>query len=298
MKRKKRLCRQDQLFKIINATLLTLFLFIELYPLIYIVSCSFSSGDALISGRVCLLPVQFTLDGYKAVFEYKSLWMGFGNSILYTLSGTLIGVTLTLLAAYPLSRDDLYGRKIFIALFVFTMMFSGGMIPSYLLLKNMHMLNTLWAIILPTTLSAYHVIVARTFFCQNIPKELLEAAQMDGCSNFGFFYKIALPLSKSIIAVLSLWIAIGLWNGYFAPMIYLNDEAKYPLQLVLRKILLLSQVDFTNAVVNPEVYIRNKYMSEILKYGMIVISSLPLMLLYPFAQKYFVQGMMIGSVKG
>lgn len=293
-----RLSKQDRIFKIVNATLLACFLIIELYPLIYIVSCSFSSGDALVSGRVRLLPVEFTLDGYRAVFKYRTLWSGFANSFLYTFSGTLIGVVLTLLAAYPLSRDDLRGRKFFMALFVFTMMFSGGIIPSYLLIKNLHMINTIWAIILPTTLSAYHVIVARTFFCQNIPHELLEASQMDGCTDFGFFYRVVIPLSKSIVAVLGLWIAIALWNGYFGPMIYLNDEARYPLQLVLRKILILSQVDFSTAVLNPEIYLRNKYMSEILKYGMIVISSLPLMIIYPFAQKYFVQGMMIGSVKG
>lgn len=298
MRNLKKLCKQDRIFKIVNTSLLICFLIAELYPLVYIVSCSFSSGDALVSGRVRLLPVEFTFDGYKAVFEYSSLWTGFANSILYTALGTLIGVTLTLLAAYPLSRDDLRGRKFFMSLFVFTMMFSGGIIPSYLLIKNLHMINTIWAIVLPTTLSAYHVIVARTFFCQNIPKELLEAAQMDGCTDFGFFHRVVLPLSKSIIAVLGLWIAISLWNGYFAPMIYLNDEAKYPLQLILRKILILSQVDFSTAVLHPEIYLKNKYMSEILKYGMIVISSLPLMIIYPFAQKYFVQGMMIGSVKG
>lgn len=290
--------RQDKIFNIVNHTLLILFLIIELYPLIYIVSCSFSAGDALVSGKVKLLPVNFTLDGYATVFEYKSMWSGFKNSVVYTVSGTIIGVILTILAAYPLSRPDLKGRKVVMSLFLFTMMFNGGMIPSYLLLKNLHMLDTIWAIILPTTLTAYHVIVARTFFSQNIPTELLEAAQMDGCSDFGFFRRIAVPLSMPIIAVLALWIAIALWNGYFNPMIYLSTESKYPLQLVLRRVLLLSQVDMTEAMVDPERYQRNKYMSEVLKYGMIVISSLPLMMIYPFAQKYFVQGVMIGSVKG
>lgn len=184
------------------------------------------------------------------------------------------------------------------SLFLFTMMFNGGMVPTYLLIKNLHMLDTIWAIILPTTLTAYHVIVARTFFTQNIPLELLEAAQMDGCSDFNFLRIIAIPLSMPIIAVLALWIAIALWNGYFNPMIYLSSSDKMPLQLVLRRILLLSQVDVTEAMVDPERYQRNKYMSEILKYGMIVIGSLPLMLVYPFAQKYFVQGVMVGSVKG
>lgn len=290
--------RQDKIFHIVNTGLLVLFLVIELYPLIYIVSCSFSSGDALVTGKVKLFPVDFTLDGYATVFQYKSMWTGFKNSIVYTVSGTVIGVTLTILAAYPLSRPDLKGRKLIMSLFLFTMMFNGGMVPTYLLIKNLHMLDTIWAIILPTTLTAYHVIVARTFFNQNIPLELLEAAQMDGCSDFGFLRIIAVPLSMPIIAVLALWIAIALWNGYFNPMLYLSSSDKMPLQLVLRRILLLSQVDMTEAMVDPERYQRNKYMSEILKYGMIVISSLPLMIVYPFAQKYFVQGVMVGSVKG
>lgn len=290
--------KTNRTFYIVNTTLLILFLVIELYPLIYIVACSFSSGDALVSGKVKLLPVDFTLDGYAAVFEYKSMWTGFRNSILYTVSGTLIGVTLTILAAYPLSRPDLRGRKAIMSLFLFTMMFNGGLIPTYLLIKNLNMLDTIWAVILPTTLTAYHVIVARTFFTQNIPIELLEAAQMDGCTDFGFFRRIAIPLSMPILAVLTLWVAIALWNGYFTPMIYLSSDEKMPLQLVLRRILLLSQVDVSEAMADPERYARNKYMSEILKYGMIVISSLPLMLVYPFAQKYFVQGVMIGSVKG
>lgn len=290
--------KPDKVFHVVNTTLLVLFLIIELYPLIYIVACSFSSGDALVTGKVRLFPVDFTLDGYAAVFEYKSMWTGFKNSIIYTISGTVIGVILTILAAYPLSRPDLKGRKVIMSLFLFTMMFNGGMIPTYLLIKNLHMLDTIWAIILPTTLTAYHVIVARTFFTQNLPLELLEAAEMDGCSDFGFFRRIAIPLSMPIIAVLALWIAIALWNGYFTPMIYLSSDEKMPLQLVLRRILLLSQVDVSEAMVDPERYARNKYMSEILKYGMIVISSLPLMMIYPFAQKYFVQGVMVGSVKG
>ena len=177
-------------------------------------------------------------------------------------------------------------------------MFSGGLIPTYMLVKNLGLMNTMWSIILPTAVSAYNVIVARTFFNQTIPKELLEASQMDGCSDFRFFSQIVIPLSKPIVAVLCLWIAISLWNGYFNPLIYINEESKYPLQLVLRRILLMSQVNFANANIDPARVAANRYLSQMLQYSTIIISSLPLMILYPFIQKYFVKGVMIGSVKG
>lgn len=297
MKRKTKIT-QDKVVYFVNYVVLTLLLVIVVYPLLYVVSCSFSSGDALMSGRVKLLPVDFTLDGYRAVFRYQSIWTGYLNSIIYTVSGTLISIVLTLFAAYPLSRDDFQGQRGFMALFLFTMMFSGGLIPTYLLVKNLRLTNTIWAVILPGAVSAYNVIVARTFFKQTISRELLEAAEVDGCSDFRFFAQIALPLSKPIIAVLALWVAVSLWNGYFNPMIYINSEEKFPLQLVLRKILLMSQVNLTTSNVDPETIMRNRYLSEMLKYGTIILSSLPLMVVYPFVQKYFVKGVMIGSVKG
>lgn len=289
---------QDKIIYFVNYILLTLLLIAVLYPIIYIISCSFSSGDALMAGRVRLLPVGFTLDSYKAVFKYNSIWVGYRNSFLYTVTGTLVSIVLTLFAAYPLSRDDFRGKKIFTALFLFTMMFSGGLIPSYLLIKNLRLINTIWAVILPGSVSAYNMIVARTFFKQTIPNELLEASQMDGCSDFKFFSKVVIPLSTPIVAVLCLWIAVALWNSYFNPMIYINSEEKYPLQLVLRKILLMSQVNLNSNNMDPETIMRNKYLSEMLKYGTIIISTLPLMVIYPFVQKYFVKGVMIGSVKG
>jgi len=296
MERKK--ITQDKAVYFINYILLILFLIIVLYPLIYIVSCSFSSGDALMSGKVRLLPVKFTFDSYAAVFKYDSIWTGYRNSIVYTVVGTAISILLTLFAAYPLSRDDFRGRKLFTALFLFTMMFSGGLIPTYILIKNLGLTDTIWAVVLPSSISAYNMIVARTFFVQTIPKELLEAAEIDGCADFYFFLKIVLPLSAPIVAVLCLWIAVGLWNGYFNPMIYINSESKYPLQLVLRRILLLSQVNLSSSNVDPDKIAKNRYLSEMLKYGTIIISSLPLMMIYPFIQKYFVKGVMIGSVKG
>lgn len=291
-------CAVDKLVYTVNYLILALFLIIVLYPFVYIISCSFSSGQALISGKVTLFPVEPTLDGYRAILEYRDIWTGFGNSFLYTISGTLLGLVLTILAAYPLSRASLVGRKPIMMLFLFTMLFNGGLVPNYMLILNLGLMNTIWAIILPMALSAYNVIVARTFFISSIPNELHESAELDGCGEFRFLISIVLPLSKAIMAVLVLWIAIGIWNSYFNPMIYLNDKKKYPLQLILREILLMANVDFTKAAANPEMYYRNQQLSEILRYGTIIISALPLMVLYPFIQKYFVQGVMIGSVKG
>lgn len=291
-------CAVDRVFYVVNTVLLLLFLVAVTYPFLYIVSCSFSSGKALISGKVVLLPVEPTLEGYQAILQYRDIWTGFGNSFLYTISGTLIGLVLTVLAAYPLSRRSLAGRKPIMILFLFTMLFNGGLVPNYMLIMKLKLLNTIWAIILPTALSAYNVIVSRTFFMTSIPEELHESAELDGCGEFRYLLSIVLPLSKAILAVLVLWIAIGLWNSYFNPMIYLNDKAKYPLQLILREILLMANVDFTRAASNPELFYRNQQLSEILRYGTIIISALPLMILYPFIQKYFVKGVMIGSVKG
>ena len=291
-------CTVDKIVYTLNYIILIAFLIIVLYPFVYIVSCSFSSGQALISGKVTLLPVDPTLEGYKAILEYKDIWTGFANSFLYTISGTLVGLTLTILAAYPLSRFSLVGRRPLMMLFLFTMLFNGGLVPNYMLVLSLGLLNTAWAIILPTALSAYNVIVARTFFINTIPNELHESAELDGCGEFRFLISIVLPLSKAIMAVLVLWIAIGFWNSYFNPMIYLNDKSKFPLQLILREILLMANVDFTKAAANPELYYKNQQLSEILRYGTIIISALPLMILYPFIQKYFVQGVMIGSLKG
>lgn len=295
---KRKPCMQDRVFYTLNYLFLFLFLLCVLYPFVFIISCSFSSGDALMRGAVKLLPVDITIDGYKAVFGYKAIWTGYLNSLLYMAAGTVISVSVTMLAAYPLSLEHFRGRKVIMGLFLFTMMFNGGLVPSYLLVKGLHLMNTMWAVILPGALSAYNVIVARTFLMQTVPRELSEAAQIDGCTDFVFFLQIVLPLSAPIVAVLSLWTAVGLWNSYFQPMIYLNTEARFPLQLILRKILLLGEADVTKQTVDPETYAKNRYLSEILKYGTIVVSSIPLMILYPFVQKYFVKGVLIGSVKG
>lgn len=291
-------CLQDRIFNKVNHILLAIFLMAVLYPFVYLISCSFSSGDALMTGKVKLFPVEPTLLGYKTVFAYSPIWSGYLRSLIYMVSGTVVSIVLTIMASYPLSRDDLKGKKIFMGYFLFTMMFNGGLVPTYMLVKQLHMIDTIWAIILPTALSAYNVIVARTYYRQNIPLELLEASRLDGCDDFRFLLKIVIPLSKPIIAVISLWVAVALWNSYFSALIYLNSEDKYPLQLVLRGILIMGSADLSQSGVAPEIRLRNQYLSEMLKYGTIVVSSLPLMILYPFVQKYFVKGVMIGSVKG
>ena len=291
-------CTQDKIFNIVNHIFLAIFLIVVAYPFIYVISCSFSSGDALISGKVKLLPVEPTLLGYQTVFSYKPIWSGYLNSLFYMALGTLISVVLTIMAAYPLSRNDLKGKKIFMGYFLFTMMFSGGLIPSYILIKQLKMIDTVWAIILPGALSAYNVIVTRTYYRQTIPTELLEASKIDGCDDVRFLLKIVIPLSKPIISVIGLWVAVGLWNSYFSALIYINSENKYPLQMVLRGILIMGKVDLSQSSIPPEIRIKARYLSEMLKYGTIVIGSLPLMILYPFIQKYFVKGVMIGSLKG
>ena len=291
-------CATDKVVYIVNNVLLLVFLLIVLYPFFYILSCSFSSGEALNSGKVFLLPVEFTTEGYQAIFQYRDIWTGFANSFLYSITFTVIGLTLTILAAYPLSQKDLIGKKPLMFLFLFTMLFNGGLIPNYLLVMKLNMLDKLWSLVLPGALSAYNMIVARTYFMSALPKELHESAKLDGCGEFRFLLSIVLPLSKAIIAVLFLWLAMWQWNSYFNPMIYLSSKAKYPLQLVLREILLMANVDFTKAAINPELYHRNQQLSAILRYGTIIIGSLPLMILYPFIQKYFVKGVMIGSIKG
>ena len=289
--------RVDRIFNLVNYTILTVFLLIILYPLIYVVSASFSDGAAVISGRVVLWPVDFSLEAYKKIFQYESIWTGYSNSLFYAVVGTVVNVTLTLFAAYPLSRPDLYGRKLILGLFVFTMFFNGGLIPSYLLVKDLGMLDTRAAMIIPQALSVWNLIIAITYFRFAIPRELLEASQLDGCNDFQYFFRILLPLSAPIIAVLTLFYAINHWNQFFSAMIYLSDKSLFPLQLILRDILISSQVDM-NMMEDLQSMAAKEAMRELLKYALIVVASVPVLMIYPFVQKYFVRGIMLGSVKG
>lgn len=289
----------DTLFTWGNNAYLILCLILVLYPLVYVISASFSSPSAVISGKVWIIPVQPTLKAYKAIFNNPQIMTGYLNSLIYTALGTAVSVALTILAAYPLARRDFYGKKLFTAIFVFTMLFSGGLIPTYLLVKNLGLYNTIWAMVLPNALGIYHIIIARTYFQNSIPSDLFEAADLDGCGDFKFLFFVAIPLSGPVIAVITLYYAIGVWNSYFDALIYLTKSKLYPLQVILRNILIINQVDpsMISSMDVREISMRQG-MINVLKYSVIVVASVPLLILYPFIQKYFIRGIMIGSLKG
>lgn len=287
----------DRAFTIFNYIVLTLFLIAVAYPLIYVFSASMSDPRSVISGKMWLWPVDITFDGYRAVFRNSRIVTGFQNSLFYTVAGTFISVTLTILAAYPLSRKDLAGRNVIMFLFVFTLLFGGGLIPTYLVVREVGMLNTRWALIIPAALSVYNMIITRTFFQSTIPDELLEAAQLDGCSDFRFVKDVVIPLSGPIIAVNALFYAVGLWNQYFNALIYLTNPDLFPLQLILREILVQNQVDFSQ-ISDVNQLMARQQLQDLLKYSLIVVASAPVLIIYPFVQKHFVRGVLIGSLKG
>ncbi|HQY93622.1 MAG TPA: carbohydrate ABC transporter permease, partial [Caldilinea sp.] len=275
---------------------LMIVLLIVLYPLVYVVSSSFSSAAAVSSGKVWLWPVDFSLRGYQVALSNPQIITGYANSLYYTVFGTLISVVLTVLVAYPLSRRTLFGRNATMMFIVFTMIFYGGLIPTYLVVKDLGMLNTRWALLIPQAMAAWQVIIARTFFQVSIPEELAEAAELDGCSDLRFLWSVVIPLSKPILAVLVLMYAVGQWNAYFDALLYLKSAELHPLQLVLRSILILNTT--TSGSMEASVMVERQQMADLLKYSLIVVGSLPVLLIYPFAQRYFVRGMLIGSVKG
>lgn len=287
----------DKIYYTISGIILAILLILVSYPLIYVLSASFSSGNAISSGKVVLWPVDFSLDGYKAVFAKSDIWSAYWNTILYTVAGTFINVAMAMITAYPLSRTDLKGRNVIMLLFTFTMFFGGGMIPFYILITNLKMIDTFWVMVIPGALSVYNMIIARTFIQSNIPGELYEAASIDGCSDARYFTIILLPLSKAVIAVLALFSAVGHWNSYFNAMMYLNTRSKMPLQIILREILIMNQIDYSK-VRDPELLIKMASMGDVLKYALIIVSTVPILCVYPFVQKYFVKGVMIGSIKG
>ncbi len=288
--------RADRVFDVMNYVILTICLLIVAYPLYFIVIASISDPVDVNAGKVFLYPVKVTLDGYRRILEYDSFFTGYRNTLMYTLVGTTVNMALTVPAAYALSRKDLVGRNFFMMLITFTMIFSGGLMPTYLLVRDLNMLDTTWALVVPVAVSAWNLIVARTFFQQTIPDDLLEAAQLDGATNVQFFARIVLPLSKPIIAVLILFYAVSHWNSYSNALYYLRTTGKYPLQLVLRSILFENSMnDMVDDAANLAAQMR---LGDLIKYGVIIASSLPLLILYPFLQRYFIQGIMIGAVKG
>jgi putative aldouronate transport system permease protein len=271
-------------------------LIVVLYPLLFVVSASFSSPDLVINGKVVLWPKGITLEAYQKVFENSDIWVGYRNTIFYTAVGTLINLVLTVCAAYPLSRKDLPLRNFFMLLMIFTMYFNGGMIPTYLLVRDLHLNDSIWAMLIPNAIATYNVIIARTYFESTIPYEIYESAMLDGCSNIRMLTRIVIPLSMPIIAVLVLFYSVGHWNAFFNALIYLRRRELYPLQLILRDILILNQTEDmgTNSVGMGEKIL----MAESIKYSVIIVSSVPVLLLYPFVQKYLVKGIMIGAIKG
>ena len=289
--------RDDKIFDAVVMLVVTFIFIVMLYPLIYIVSASFSSARAVSTGRVFLWPVEPSVEGYRAVFENKDILGGYINTIFYTVFGTFINIAVTMMAAYPLARVDFKARGVLSFVFTFTMLFNGGMVPTYLVIKQLGMINTVWALVLPGAISVYNMIVARSFIQSNIPNELLQAAQIDGCSDTRYFFSMVLPLSKTVIAVITLFYAVTHWNAFFNAFLYLNDRAKYPLQIILKEILVSSKVD-ASMVLDEELMAAKQGLAELLKFSLIIGATAPILCVYPFIQKYFVKGVMIGSVKG
>ena len=287
--------KADLIFDIINYSLMFLVLVIILYPLLYIVSASFSEPMRVASGEMWLFPKGFTLEGYERLFSYSEIWLGYANTIFYTLVGTTLNLAVTLPCAYAISRKDFVGRKIIIIMLMITMFFSGGLIPTYLIVKRLNLLNTRAILIIGGATSAYNIFIARTFFSTTIPHELEEASRFDGCRNWKLFVKIILPLSIPIIAVLGLFFGVGHWNSYFNAMIYLKNRSLYPLQLILREILIMSSTE--NLMTNVE-NLDMMPLDVIIRYATVVVATVPILLVYPFLQKYFVKGIMIGAIKG
>ena len=288
--------RKDVVFDVVLYTICALLLVVILYPLWFIIIASFSDPSAVAGGHVWLWPVGFTLDGYDELLRQPKVWIGYRNTIAYTVVGTLIGLAVNIPAAYALSRKDLWGRRGLMGLYVFTMFFSGGLIPIFLTVQQAGLYNTFWVLVLPFSVSAYNIIVARTFFETSLPPDLWDAAQIDGCGNLRFFFTMALPLSKAVISVIALWTAVGQWNSYFNALIYIRDENLYPLQLIMRNILITNQ-NFA-ALGTGEAAMIAMRRANLVRYAMIIVATVPIMCVYPFIQKYFDQGVMIGAVKG
>ncbi|MFK4805886.1 MULTISPECIES: carbohydrate ABC transporter permease [unclassified Microbacterium] len=285
----------DRIFMVGVYILLTTFLLCVLLPLLYIVASSFSDPLAVSSGRVTFWPVDFTLEGYQRALSDNSILTGFTNSLIYTLAGTAISLVLTVAIAYPLSRSDLWGRRGITLFVVFTMLFAGGIIPTYLVVQNLGLLDTRWALILPQAIGVWQVIIAVAFFRTSIPEELYEAAQLDGASDLRFLRTVVLPLSKPLLAVIALMYAIFQWNSYFDALLYLRDPSLYPLQLVLRNVLILNQAA---PGLDAAAALERQQLADLLKYSLIVISTVPVMLVYPFVARFFNKGILVGAVKG
>lgn len=286
----------DRIILTVGYILLGLFALAIFVPLVYVVAASFMDPNVLNNQGISLNLKDWTLDAYRRVLENEMIWRGFANSFFYSIAFTVISVFITLLAAYPMSKKEFVGRKFFNAIFIITMFFGGGLIPTFILINNLRMINTVWAILIPGAFNVWNMILARTYY-QSIPGELREASAIDGADEIRHFFKIMLPVCKPIIAVLALWTFVGMWNSYFDAMIYLNDAELQPLQLVLRSILVQNTPE-PGMIADIQSTAEMAKVAELLKYATIVVSSLPLLVMYPFFQKYFDKGVMVGSIKG
>ena len=285
----------DRLFTILNGCFLVLLTLIVLYPLYFVVIASISDPDAVLAGKVILYPVQITLDGFRKILERQDIWRGYLNTIIYTVLTVVLALAVTIPAGWALSRNTLPGKKGWMIYFIIPMFFSGGLIPLYNVMSGLKLINTVWSIVLPSILSVWNLFMCKTFFESSIPEGLIEAATIDGAGAFRTFISVIVPLSKAVIAVMALYYAVGQWNSYFNAMIFLQDPNKYPLQLVLKEILIASESTVGGS---GETILEQYRLANQLKYVSVIASSLPVLLLYPFVQKYFAQGVMIGSLKG
>lgn len=298
MKRKIKMGTGDRIFYLVTRILLAGFLIIVLYPIYFVVIASFSDPVHVNSGEFLFYPKGFTTLGYTQIFKTARIWTSYLNTIIYVVFGTVLGLSASVLAGYSLSQKKLPGRNIIMGLLVFTMYFGGGLIPTYLVVRGLHLTNTRFLLIIMGSISVYNIILIRSFFAGTLPQELQDAAFIDGCGNGQYFFLVALPLSKAILAVIGLYIAVAHWNSYFNALIYVTDRAKQPLQLYLREILLMAQNTSDLMESDPQAAALLNRMVEVVKYGVIVVSTVPIICVYPFLQKYFVKGVMIGSVKG
>lgn len=288
----------DRVLQGVTAVVLTLILILVGYPVIYVIACSFSSSNAIMTGRVFLWPKDFTLAGYQFVFSYERVWVGYRNTVFYTVVGTAIKLFVTTLAAYPLAKSNYQGRKFFTTIFLIAMLTGAGLIPTFITRYKLGLYDNVWAVILPGALSVSHCLILRTAFKTSVPGELYDAATVDGASEFQTLVQIALPLIKATLSVILLYTAVAEWNSYFTAMIYLNDENLYPLQLILRTILTASQQFDTNSITNADMLMMLESGTEQIKYALIIVSTVPVLILYGVVQKYFEKGVMIGSLKG
>ena len=293
----RRQCTADKVFDIFNIVVMIVLVLVFLWPLTFVLSASISDPAAVTLGRVWLLPKGPTLEGYKTIFNYKNIWVGYRNTILYTALGTTLNLFMTICGAYPLSCKEFMPRKLLSRVFMFTMFFSGGLIPTYLVVVKLTIYDTIWAMLLPSAVSVMYIIIMRTYFQTSIPQSLHEAAELDGANTVQILWHIVLPLSGPILAVMALYYGVGKWNSYFDALVYMGTPSKYPLQLFLREILINNKIDLNMVGLDLAAAEAKMQLAQVVKYGVIVVASLPVLCMYPFVQKYFVKGMMIGAIK-